>query len=135
MREKTVNNLHEPAAVLLKCHYSLPVKTSGTELEKPDSEKTNVMKQPFEIKFDFPVAHSDLIISLRATAELHHSDPYYVVDGFYFASQNGKQHLSLLPAQEIKQIKKGHVHTWVHKDSGRESLLSLAIGKAIEKTF
>jgi len=92
------------------------------------------MEQPFEIKFDFPVAHSDLIITLRATAQLHHSDPYYVVDGFYFPLQKGdKQELTLLPTQELKHVQSGSTNTWVHRDSGRESQLSLAIGRAIEK--
>ena len=35
-------------------------------------------------------------------------------------------------AQEIKQIERGNTKVWVHKDSERESLLSLAIGKAID---
>ncbi|HUR64971.1 MAG TPA: hypothetical protein VMZ03_01365 [Chitinophagaceae bacterium] len=92
------------------------------------------MEQPFEIKFDFPLAHSDLYISLKATAELHHSDPYYVIDNFYFAPTDlKKSDLSILPAQEIKQIRRGGSKVWVHCDSERESLLSMALGKAIEK--
>lgn len=92
------------------------------------------MEKPFEIKFDFPLAHSDLTITLKATAELHHSDPYYVIDAFHFASQKPlKDQVSVLPAQEIKRIKRGTSHAWVHRDSDRESLLSIAIGRAIEK--
>ena len=92
------------------------------------------MEQPFEIKFDFPLAHSDLIISLKATAELHHSDPYYVIDNFHFASVKPKrQDPSVLPSQELKQISRAGSTVWVHCDSERESLLSIAIGKAIEK--
>jgi hypothetical protein len=91
------------------------------------------MNQPFEIKFDFALAHSDLTISLRATAEPHHSELYYVVDNFHFASANSKKDdLSIIPAQEIKQIARGDTSVWVHRDSERESLLSVAIGKAIE---
>ena len=91
------------------------------------------MSQSFEIKFDFALAHSDLTISLRATAELHHSDPYYVVDNFHLANSPRKNdELSIIPAQEIKQVTRGDTKVWVHKDSERESVLSLAIGKAIE---
>ena len=91
------------------------------------------MEQPFEIKFDFALAHSDLVIPLKATAELHHSDPYYVVDHFYLAgAPQNKNDLSIIPAQEIKQVTRNGSKVWVHKDSGRESVLSLAIGKAIE---
>ena len=90
--------------------------------------------RPFEIKFDFPVASSDLKISLNATVELHHSDPYYLVHNFYLADNaQGKSHHSILPDQEIKRIKRNGFYTWVHKDSERESELSIAIGLGIEK--
>jgi len=92
------------------------------------------MDQPFEIKFDFPLAHSDLSVSLRATAEFHHSDPYYVIDNFRFAGKRNKRSIpTLLPKQEIKLIERGSSKIWVHRDSERESQLSIAMGKAIEK--
>lgn len=92
------------------------------------------MDQPFEIKFDFALAHSDWIIPLKATAEPHHSELYYVVDHFRFAGTiPAKNDLSVIPPQEIKEVIHGSSKVWVHKDSERESLLSLAIGKAIEK--
>lgn len=91
------------------------------------------MNQSFEIKFDFALAHSDLTISLRATAEPHHSELYYVVDNFHLANSPRKDdELSIIPAQEIKQIIRSDTKIWVHKDSERESVLSIAIGKAIE---
>lgn len=92
--------------------------------------------RPFEIKFDFPVASSDLKISLNATAELHHSEPYYLVHNFYFPDneKDGGYH-SVLPDQEIKRIRRNGSYTWVHKDSERESELSIAIGLGIENTL
>jgi hypothetical protein len=91
------------------------------------------MTKPFEINFDFPVALSDLKISLKAIAELHHSEPYFVIHNFYQAKNfRNEHHHSILPDQEIKRIKRGRSFSWVHRDSGRESLLSLAIGAAIE---
>ena len=91
------------------------------------------MNQPFKIKFDFPVASSNLTVSLKATVELHHSDPYYVVKDFYFdETAPGKEYPSVLPEQEIKSIRKGRKKTWVHRDSERESLLSVKIGEAID---
>jgi len=90
--------------------------------------------RPFEIKFDFPVASSNLKISLNATAELHHSEPYYVVQNFYLTdSKKNKDHHSILPEQEIKRIKRNGSYVWVHKDSEQESDLSIAIGAGIEK--
>ena len=90
--------------------------------------------RPFEIKFDFPVASSNLKISLNATVELHHSEPYYLVRNFYLTdNEKAKSHHSILPDQEIKRTKRNGVYTWVHKDSERESELSIAIGLGIEK--
>ena len=92
------------------------------------------MKKPFEIIFDFPLADPDFMITLKATAELHHSDPYYVVDDFHLLNaRSPKYESSILPPQEIKLIREGIEQLWVHKDSGRETLLSMALGKAIEK--
>ena len=90
----------------------------------------------FEIKFDFPVASSNLKISLNATAEIHHSETYFVVHNFYFADnkkQNG--HHSVLPAQEVKRIQRDGSHLWVHKDSEQASELSMAIGQGIESVL
>ncbi len=92
--------------------------------------------KPFEVNFDFPVASSNLKISLRATAELHHSEPYYLVHNFYLT--NGKANdgqLSVLPEQQVKRIKRGNDYVWVHRDSEKESELSIAIGKGIEKVL
>lgn len=88
--------------------------------------------RPFEIKFDFPVASSDLKISLRATAELHHSEPYYLVRNFQLTDNNTGDH-SVLPEQEIKRIRRNDSFVWVHRDSEKESDLSIAIGTGIEK--
>jgi hypothetical protein len=94
------------------------------------------MSKPFKIKFDFPVADSKLRISINATAELHHSEPYYVVTDFHLEKEkNPAMQPSIFPDQEIKQIKLDASGVWVHKDSGRESLLSLAIGEGIEKSL
>lgn len=91
------------------------------------------MDQPFKIKFDFPVANSSLTVSLKATAQLHHSDPYYVVEDFYFDQPiPGKSYPSVLPPQELKIMWKDKKKIWVHRDSERESLLSEKIGEAID---
>jgi len=91
--------------------------------------------RPLEIKFDFPVASSNLKISLNATAELHHSEPYFVVHNFYLTNNKsdlGHHDHSILPDQEIKRLKREGAFVWVHKDSEKESELSLAIGAGLE---
>jgi hypothetical protein len=107
------------------------------KIRKPKIKQINFKAmRPFEINFDFPVASSNLKISLRATAELHHSDPYYLVHEFYLTdnSKDPGRH-SVLPDQEVKRIKRGNDHAWVHKDSEKESELSIAIGKGIESVL
>jgi hypothetical protein len=91
------------------------------------------MRKPFEINFDFPVASSNSKISINATVELHHSEPYFLVQNFYFpeGKEDDRQH-SILPKQEIKRVKLDGSYSWVHKDSEQESELSLAIGRGIE---
>ena len=92
------------------------------------------MNPPFEIEFDFPLAHSDLIVSLRATAEIHHSEIYYVVKNFHFAGAKPKENeVSMIPEQEIKSVNRNGNAIWVHRESERESQLSKAIGKSLEK--
>jgi hypothetical protein len=89
--------------------------------------------RPFEIKFDFPVASSDLKISLNATVELHHSEPYYLVHNFYFTDgEKNKDHHSVLPDQQIRRVKRNGSYVWIHKDAEKESELSIAIGAGIE---
>ncbi len=109
-------------------------KSFGTKFEwQKTLEKLKAMR-PFDINFDFPVASSNLKISLTATAELHHSEPYYVVHDFYLADNDklNKYH-SVLPIQEVKRMKRDGSYTWVHKDSEKTSELSIAIGQGIEK--
>jgi hypothetical protein len=94
------------------------------------------MSQPFEIQFDFPLAPSNLIIPLKATAELHHSEPYYRIENIRVAGANpGADLAPILPEFEIKRIEQDSSVIWVHCDSGKESLLSIAAGNAIEKTM
>lgn len=93
--------------------------------------------RPFEINFDFPVASTNLKISLKATAELHHSEPYFVVQNFYLGANPKREDdtHSILPLQEIKRIKRSGKSLWVHKDSQETSDLSIAIGNGIENVL
>ena len=92
--------------------------------------------RPFEINFDFPVASSNLKISLNATAEIHHSEPYFVVHDFYLAdSKKDNGFHSVLPVQEVKRINRDNSYLWVHLDSEQASELSIAIGNGIENVL
>jgi hypothetical protein len=85
--------------------------------------------KPIEIKFDFHLAPSNLTVPLRATAILHHSDPYYVVKNFQHVDQPDHE-VPILPSIEIKKTKTG---SWVHCDSEKETTLSVAVGRAIDE--
>jgi hypothetical protein len=94
--------------------------------------KYHCMEKQFKIRFNFPLEHSLHTIALKASVTLHHSEPYYVVEAFRFADAENNQR-SLLPPMHLKYVKKKDGKTvWVHKDSERESELSIAIGTAIE---
>jgi len=94
------------------------------------------MSQPFEIQFDFHLGPSGLIIPLKATAELHHSEPYYRIENIQLAGDNpAANHAPVLPEFEIKRVEQDSTATWVHCDSEKETLLSIAAGNAIEKTM
>jgi hypothetical protein len=93
------------------------------------------MSRLFKRIFDFPLEHSSHTISIEAIVQLHHSDPYYVIDSFHFSKdKRPATGVSILPPQEIKYLKEHGQDVWVHKDSERASQLSLSIGKAIEES-
>jgi hypothetical protein len=91
------------------------------------------MKEAFEIIFDFSLAPSNFVVTLRAKVELHRSGQHYLVSDFHpVHTKPGNNHPSSLPPQEVKRIKTKRGHSWVHRDSDKETLLSIAIGKAID---
>lgn len=96
------------------------------------------MDKPFIITFNFPLEDSDRKIPVKAIAKLHHSEPYYKVHSFHVLAAkpaaNGAPAYSFLPDQEIKRIEENGDVLWVHKESERPTLLSFAIGKAIEES-
>lgn len=83
----------------------------------------------FEINFEYPLA-TQIKVHLTANVQLHHSDPYYVVSGFHLQQQKSNHHL--LPDIHIKAIQTKESISWVHIDSGKETVLSNFAGKAIE---
>lgn len=91
------------------------------------------MEKPFIIQFDFPLKGSNKVIPITATAELHHSDPYYKVHSIRSAAGKTPPSHFILPDQEIKKIGEKGKAVWVHKDSGMPTLLSEAMGRAIDE--
>lgn len=87
-------------------------------------------RSSFSVEFDYTLSEN-IILRLTANAELHHSTPYYHISDFHFKS-NPSSH-ALLPDIDIMAIKKTDGTSWVHADSIKETLLSVAVGKAIEE--
>ena len=90
------------------------------------------MEKPFQIQFDYPFEELGLSIKLKATATLHHSNPYYVVQHFKLAKQSDGAR-DLLPEIQIEAITVNGKKSWVHTDSKRESELSRVVGEAIDQ--
>jgi hypothetical protein len=90
------------------------------------------MKQNISFDVDFDYALSENItIRLTANVQLHHSIPHYVVSNFRF--KNNPQGSPLLDDVNIVAISNKKGISWVHADSRKETVLSMAIGKVIEE--
>jgi len=86
-------------------------------------------QQPFDIWFEYPMSEN-ILIKLTARVQLHHSDPYYVISDFFL--QKTAAGKPMLPEISIKALRRENGISWVHTDSGKETILSMTIGKAIE---
>ena len=83
----------------------------------------------FTVDFNYALS-GNITVVLNAKAELHHSNPYYLITDFHLKDHQGKS--SLLPDIKIKAVRDEDGICWVHTDSNTESILSRSIGKAIE---
>jgi hypothetical protein len=83
----------------------------------------------FNIDFDYMLSENTPI-ELSATVQLQHSVPHYYATNFHF--KNNPHTHSLLSDIDIMAIKAKDGIKWVHTDSCKETLLSAAVGKAIE---
>jgi hypothetical protein len=90
------------------------------------------MKKDISFDVDFNYALSEnIIIRLTAYVQLTHSTPHYIISNFHFKDNPGG--CSLLNDINIMATKDEKGINWVHTDSKKETMLSLAIGKAIEE--
>ena len=83
----------------------------------------------FDVDFDYVLSES-IKINLTANVQLVHSKPHYLVSDFHFKNNPGGA--PLLNDINIKAIKNKGKVSWLHLDSSKETVLSMAIGKAIE---
>ena len=84
----------------------------------------------FDVDFDYALSEN-IAISLTANVQLLHSTPHYLISNFHFRNNRGGP--PLLNDIQIMAIKDKDTIRWLHMDSRKETVLSLAIGKAIEK--
>jgi hypothetical protein len=85
----------------------------------------------FTVDFDYSLSET-ITLKISASVQLRHSQPHYHISDFHVL--NNSKGRSLLPDINIMAIKKGNTISWVHTDSLKETILSTAIGKAIEAT-
>jgi hypothetical protein len=92
-------------------------------------------KAEFRIHFDMPIRGSDITIPMTAMAELHHSEPHYVLRSVEIITDHpaGEKKTAFVKELKIKRVKEGAENIWVHCDTGRESELSRSAGIAIEQ--
>lgn len=89
--------------------------------------KTNTS---FDVDFNYALSEN-LIVCLTANVNLRHSLPHYFVTNFHF--KNNPDGRAALPDISLVAIKKDDEINWLHLDSHKETLLSMAVGKAIEE--
>jgi hypothetical protein len=91
-------------------------------------------KKEFRINFDMPIRGSDIVVPMTAIAELHHSEPYYLLRSIEIISKSENKGKGDVFIREIriKQVKGEKENIWVHCDTGRESEISRSAGHAIE---
>ena len=85
----------------------------------------------FNIDFDYALS-DNILIRLTATVQPQHSVPHYLVTNFHFRSNPGGS--PALPDINLVALKREGGISWVHTDSRKETMLSIAVGKAIERT-
>ena len=79
----------------------------------------------YPIRFSFAVDAAKIRVTLEAEVQEHHSQTYYVISNFQIPGYRGH---ALLPPITIERSN----GLWVHKDSGKATNLSIAVGKAID---
>ncbi|WP_127132820.1 hypothetical protein [Pseudoflavitalea rhizosphaerae] len=91
-------------------------------------------KKEFRIDFNMPIRGSEIVVPMTAIAELHHSEPYYLLRSIEIipVKQDKPKGEIFIRELRIKEIKGNNESIWVHCDTGRESELSRSAGLAIE---
>lgn len=83
----------------------------------------------FDVEFNYALSEN-ITLSLTANVQLLHSTPHYLVSDFHF--KNHPVGTPLLNDIDIKAVRKNGKISWIHMDSRKETVLSMAIGEAIE---
>src|SRR5438045_7595564 len=84
----------------------------------------------FNVDFDYTLSE-DLTLRLTANVQLLHSTPHYLISDIHFKNNSGCS--PLLDDINIMAVKNKKGLSWVHADSRKETMLSTAVGKAIEE--
>ena len=90
------------------------------------------MKPRTSFNIDFNYALSENInLEVTASVQLQHSEPHYRISSFCLKHRPHSR--ELLPEIDIMALQNGEFLSWIHTDSRKETLLSMAVGKAIEE--
>jgi hypothetical protein len=85
-----------------------------------------MIKQKFAITFNYRLENSSANLPLVADVEQHHSEAWYLITGLKVANRPGG---AVLPDIKIRKLN----GIWVHRDSEKETNLSVIAGDAIDQ--
>jgi hypothetical protein len=113
---------------------SQPSQKTGNTFAIPDFAKPvtialkllSMIRKSFVIAFDYQLESSSVRLPLIADVEQHHSETWYLVKGLKMAGRPGG---AVLPDMKIRRLN----GKWVHRDSDKETNLSVIAGEAIDK--
>ena len=80
----------------------------------------------YPIRFSFAVDAAKIRLTLEAEVQEHQSEIYYIVSNFQIPGYRGKPVLPPVTIQRANGL-------WVHRDNGKATDLSTAIGAAIDE--
>ena len=93
-------------------------------------------KQSFVIRFEFWLLNSDKLLTMEAIARPDKTEHSYLIHSFHNSPKLQGDQISneklVTPYICIRRIERDGQKVWVHGDSGKETIISAAIGKAIE---
>ncbi|MBS1597359.1 MAG: hypothetical protein JST75_03980 [Bacteroidetes bacterium] len=93
-------------------------------------------KRSFAIRFEIWLVKSNKLFAMQAIAQPAKADHSYLIHSFSSSQKFNQDKIVseklALPYLSIQRVERNGKKIWVHNDSGKETMISVAIGKAID---